>query len=82
MDKTDRSIDIMVLQLGNKDFASLLDEVVLDGPNVLNILDVFVEARVNRHVFRSHCKSLAMFLLAFYVEDKRNAIWILRHHFF
>lgn len=48
---------------------------------MLNIFDVLVELWINRHMFGSHCKSLAMLLSAADVKHEWNKVWVFGHHF-
>ena len=48
---------------------------------MLDIINVLVESRINRHVFCSDSESLSMFVLVLNVEDKGDARGVLGHHF-
>lgn len=47
-----------------------------------NIADIFVESRIDGHVFGTHGEPLPMLILVLNVEDEGDARRILAHHFF
>lgn len=47
---------------------------------MLNVADVFVETRVNRHVFGSHGESFTMLVLVLDVKNERDAGRVSAHH--
>ena len=72
----------MILNSRDQDLFCLLDQVVLDCPNMLYAANVLVEPRVNGHVLGPDCESLGMLVLLLDVEDEGNASWILGHQLF
>ena len=80
LDHAHRSVNVVVLYTGDKHLFGLLDYVVLDGPDVLDVTDVFIEARIDCHMFGTNGKSLPMLVLILDVETKGYACRILCHH--
>jgi len=71
----------MVFDTRYKDLLALLEQVLLDGPNMRDVADVLIELWVNGHVLGAHSKSLTMLILVLDIEDEGNTSWILSHHF-
>lgn len=80
LDQTHRSVNVVVLELWDQHLIGLLDQVILDRADVLNVLDVFIKARINRHVLGPDCEPLAMLLSAPDVQNERNQVLVLSHH--
>ena len=81
LDKTDRSINIVVLDARDQNLLTLLEQVLLNRSNMSDITDVFVESWIDCHVLRPNSKSLTMLILIFDVEDEGDARRVLAHHF-
>ena len=72
----------MVLDARYEHFFAFLQQIFLNGSDVLNITDILVESRINGHVLGTHCKALSMLILVFDIENEGNAGGILGHHLF
>ena len=82
LNKTDRSVNIMVLNPRDQNFFTFFDKVVLYSPDAFDAGYVFVELWIKRHMFGTNCKSLSMFVFMFYIQNEWYACWILGQHLF
>lgn len=81
LDQAHRSVNVMIFNPWYQDLLALLEQVFLDGADMLDIADVLVKLWVNCHVLRSDCEALSMLVLILDIKHERDAGWILRHHF-
>lgn len=64
LNQAHRSVNVVVLDFRNQYLPSLLNQIVLDCPDVSDVFDVLVELWVDSHLFGTDCKSFSMFLSA------------------
>ena len=67
----------MVFNTWNQDLLTFLEQVFLDGADMLDIAYVLVKSGVDCHVLRSDCEALPMLVLVLDVKHERDAGWIL-----
>lgn len=82
LNQAHRSIYVVVLNLRNQYLPSLLNQIVLNCPDVTNVFYVLVELWVDSHLLGTDCKSLSMFLGTSDVKNERNTVRVFGHHFF
>ena len=80
MYKSNGFIDIRVVNSRDECCFGLFNQMFLDGTDATHIFDVFVEARVNGHVFGSDSEALFVFVLISDADHEGDARWILFHH--
>ena len=71
----------MVFDAGNQNLLALLQQVILDRPDVLDVADVLVEAWVNGHVLGADSEPFTVLVLVFDVENEWDASGVFGHHF-
>lgn len=81
LDQADRSIHIVVLNARNQHLFRILDQPILDSPDLLQTWDIFVESRVDCHVFCPYSEPLTMLMLRLYVKNEWNTWGVLWHYF-
>ena len=73
-------VNIRIINAWNQCSLGLLDKIFLNCSYARYILDVFIELRVNCHMFSAYSKTLLMFVFIGNANDKRYAWWVFLHH--
>jgi hypothetical protein len=73
MDKSDRLVDVRVIDSRDQGSLSFLDEMLLDSTDALDVLNVFVEFGVDSHVLGPDCKALLVLVFVSDTDNKGNA---------
>ena len=72
----------MVFDSWNQYLFTLLQQVLLNCPDMLDVADILIEFRIYSHVFGPDSKAFSVLVLILDVKNEWNASGILRHHFF
>jgi len=81
MYKTCASVHIVIFNSGDQRLLRTRNQVFLYCPDLLKTAHILIKLRVDRHVLRPYCKSLAVLLFLFNVKDERDTRRILDHKF-
>ena len=80
MNQTDRFVNVGVVNARDQGRLCFLDQVLLNRPDALHVLDVLVELGVDGHVLGPHSEPLLVLVLICDTYDEGNTRGVLLHH--
>lgn len=80
MNQTDGFVYVRVVNTRDQGRFSFLNQVLLNRPDALHMLDVLVELGINGHVLSPHSESLLVLVLIRDANDEGDARRVLLHH--
>lgn len=80
MNQTDRFVYVGVVYARNQGRLCFLDQVLLNRPDALHVLDVLVELGVDGHVLGPHSEPLLVLVLIRDTYDEGDTRGVLLHH--
>jgi hypothetical protein len=80
MNQTDWFVYVGVVNARDQGRLCFLDQVLLNRPDALHVLDVLVELGVDGHVLGPHCEPLLVLVLIRDANDEGDTRGVLLHH--